>query len=33
MRQINRAKKTVNVEDEASLQKTLEYLAADRAES
>jgi [acyl-carrier-protein] S-malonyltransferase len=28
MRQIDRTKKTVNVEDEASLQKTLEYLAA-----
>jgi [acyl-carrier-protein] S-malonyltransferase len=28
MRQIDRGKKTVNAEDEASLQKTLEYLAA-----
>lgn len=33
MRQIDRAKKAVNVEDEASLQKTLEYLAAARADS
>jgi hypothetical protein len=27
MRQIDRTKKAVNVEDEASLQKTVEYLA------
>ena len=33
MRQIDRAKKTLNVEDEASLQKTLEYLAAAPADS
>jgi len=28
MRQIDRTKKALNVEDEASLQKTLEYLTA-----
>jgi len=28
MRQIDRTKKTVNVEDEASLHKTMEHLAA-----
>jgi len=33
MRQIDRAKKTLNVEDEASLQKALEYLAAAPADS
>ncbi|HZP18174.1 MAG TPA: malonyl CoA-acyl carrier protein transacylase, partial [Terriglobales bacterium] len=33
MRQIDRSKKCLNVEDEASLQKTLEYLATEVPQS
>ena len=33
MRQIDRSKKSVNVEDDASLQKTVEYLSASAVES
>jgi [acyl-carrier-protein] S-malonyltransferase len=33
MRQIDRSKKCLNVEDEASLQKTLEYLSASAVTS